>query len=338
MSATILVGHVIDRLRELPDESVHCVVTSPPYFGLRDYGVPGQIGLEPTLADYLATMVAVFRDVRRVLRSDGTCWLNIGDSYASAWPAPNTRRNIIDNPMSAGKRGPERQSKLSGVLKEKDLMMVPARLAIALQDDGWWIRSDVIWGKPNPMPESVTDRPTTAHEHIFMLSKSARYYCDMDAVRLPLAVASIDRLAQNVESQNGSERANGGAKTNGTMKAVRGKYMPLHINPNRNDGGGSEFAERGGANLRNVWMVATKGFDGAHFAVFPPEIPRRCILMGCPPGGTVLDPFLGSGTTLLVADQLGRNGIGIELNPSYAAMAEQRIRGDAPMFADVSVA
>lgn len=340
VSVRILIGDVRDRLAELPDESVHCVVTSPPYFGLRDYNVPGQIGLEPTLAEYIDTMTAVFRDVRRVLRSDGVCFLNIGDSYNSAAPTgfrPGAGRadGVVDERGQRNRNGTGEAS-----LKPKDLMMVPARLALALQADGWWLRSDIIWQKPNPMPESVTDRPTNAHEHIFLLTKSARYWYDADAVREPLKASSLDRLAQDVESQVGSHRANGGAKTNGTMKAVGGDKQRGHGRRHagfndRWDAMPRDEQMANGANLRNVWSIATVGFPGAHFATFPPEIPRRCIKAGCPVGGVVLDPFFGSGTTGLVADQLGRDCIGIELNPEYAEMAENRIKGDAPMLAQV---
>ena len=348
MTTRILVGDVRDKLRELPDQSIHCCVTSPPYFGLRNYNVDGQLGLEPTLADYLAVMVEVFRGVRRVLRDDGVLFLNIGDSYHTDSPVRKSSAEAFseswDPSQTASRGGLRKSAAKSGTLKNKDLMMVPARLAIALQDDGWWLRSDVIWHKPNPMPESVTDRPTCAHEHIFLLTKSARYFYDADAVREPLAASSVSRLSQDVDSQIGSDRANGGAKTNGTMKAVA-RVDKQRGHGRRHDGFNDRWdamakaeQQTNGANLRNVWSIATMPFKDAHFATFPPEIPRRCIKAGCPAGGTVLDPFLGSGTTLLVADQLGRAGIGIELNPEYALMAENRIRNDAPMFADVEVA
>ena len=328
MSIQIITGDVRDMLPTIPAKSVQCVVTSPPYYGLRNYGVDGQIGLESTLTAYIETMVDVFRLVRETLADNGVLWLNIGDSYANHG------------------------------LKPKDLMMVPARLALALQADGWWLRSDVIWQKPNPMPESVTDRPTSAHEHIFLLTKSARYYYNADAIREPLAASSVSRLAQDVESQIGSDRANGGAKTNGTMKAVvrtdkqseldkqtytglneryRAK-MGARVNPDRNDDGRSNDHQHligHRANARNVWTIATVGFPGAHFATFPPEIPRRCILAGSREGDTILDPFAGAGTTLLVADRLGRNAIGIELNPEYAQMARDRVYNDAPLLASL---
>ena len=354
MSIQIITGDVRDMLPTIPAKSVQCVVTSPPYYGLRNYGVDGQIGLESTLTAYIETMVDVFRLVRETLADNGVLWLNIGDSYAT--DTKGSGGQTVKQITNAGAFYESR--KFNHGLKPKDLMMVPARLALALQADGWWLRSDVIWQKPNPMPESVTDRPTSAHEHIFLLTKSARYYYNADAIREPLAASSVSRLAQDVESQIGSDRANGGAKTNGTMKAVvrtdkqseLGKQtytgfneryrakMGARVNPDRNDDGRSNV---GGhlighrANARNVWTIATVGFPGAHFATFPPEIPRRCILAGSREGDTILDPFAGAGTTLLVADRLGRNAIGIELNPEYAQMARDRVYNDAPLLASL---
>jgi len=312
---TILLGDVRERLRDLPDDSVHCVVTSPPCFKLRDSNVPGQIGLEPTLAEYIATMVDVFREVRRVLRPDGTCWLNIGDSYHTDSPVRKSSAEAFsatwDPSQTASRGGLRKSAAKSGTFKNKDLMMVPARLAIALQDDGWWLRSDIIWAKKAPMPESVTDRPTSAHEHIFLLTKAPRYFYDADAVREPYNPDSLSRYdspMQHVEAQNRQpdrERQRENAK----------------VDPNPL-----------GRNQRNVWTLGPEPFPEAHFATFPTEIPRRAIKAGCPEGGTVLDPFLGSGTTMLVADQLGRTCIGVELNPEYARMAEKRVRSDAPLL------
>lgn len=323
MAVRILIGDVRERLAELPDESVHCVVTSPPYYGLRDYNVPGQIGLEPTLAEYIDTMTAVFRDVRRVLRSDGVCWLNIGDSYA-ANGVKQTGRND-ENPTDLARRfetfgtgrpkaSTERDDRQRIIvdtgLKPKDLMMVPARLALALQADGWWLRSDIIWHKPNPMPESMRDRPTSAHEHIFLLTKSARYWYDADAV--------AERTTGHDQGTLGEHEGNKYA----AIKNIASSTLKQN-GPHRN--------------LRNVWAISTVGFPGAHFATFPPEIPRRCIKAGCPEGGVVLDPFFGAGTTGLVADQLGRDCIGIELNESYALMSQVRIQESSPMLAHVTI-
>jgi DNA modification methylase len=266
---TILAGDVLDRLRGLPDGCVQTVVTSPPYWGLRDYGVPGQIGLEPTPAAYVARMVEVFREVRRVLRSDGTCWVNLGDSYASAWPAPNTRRNIIGNPMSGGKRGPQRQSKLADALKEKDLIGMPWRVAFALQADGWYLRSDIIWNKPNPMPESVTDRPTKSHEYIFLLSKRATYYYDADAVREPQV--EPDRGRNPIALRGG---------TGGSGGLVSGRNAAFR---EMDQDGAKRVYNPAGRNKRSVWTVATEAYPDAHFATFPRKLIEPCILAGSSP-------------------------------------------------------
>lgn len=482
MTVRIIVGDVRQRMAELPADSVQCVVTSPPYFGLRDYGtgiwtggdpdcqhppqvdpelsnrtstleggkktqtaakvdtrdichICGafrtdlQIGREPTMLEFVDAIVQVFREVRRVLRPDGVAWLNLGDTYSDS----------------------SNRSSIPG----KNLMMVPARVAIALVDDGWYLRSDIIWHKPNPMPESVRDRPTSSHEHIFMLTRSARYYYDPDPIREPFAATSVPRLAQDIAAQNGSTRAYGGTDDE-PMRAVakrmplNGAYTPPGQSPHmgalrqgRKHGfkgatdvecdnmpaveyppiGESTRVARShdrdsvqdsaepmsvmlGPNCRNVWSIGTAPYSGAHFAVFPPEIPRRCILASTSEVGqcrtcgspwkrstshgelsgerkiqtgdrpaadarnvspssllrtdgrtmrstvvgnweptcscedcepvpqVVLDPFAGAGTTLLVADRLGRHGIGIELNPEFADLATARLTSDAPLFVD----
>ncbi len=286
-------------------KSVHTVVTSPPYFGLRDYGHDGQIGLEPTPDEFVAALVEVFREVRRVLRDDGTVWLNLGDSYVGGGGfAPNAPSNQNGSKQTThkGSIGGRVPSGTGGLLS-KQLIGIPWRVAFALQADGWYLRQDIIWHKPNPMPESVRDRCTKAHEYIFMLSKSPKYYFDADAIKEPVAAASVSRLAQNVADQAGSNRVPG--KTNGNMKAV----------------GGTD----GKRNKRSVWTVTTKPFKGAHFATFPPDLIEPCVLAGCPEGGTVLDPFGGAGTTGLVAKRTGRNSILCELNVEYAQMARARI-------------
>jgi len=362
-AVTVLEGDCLQVLRSMPDESVHCVVTSPPYWGLRDYGVDGQLGLEPTLAEHIETMVGVFEEVRRVLRSDGTLWLNYGDCYAST---PNGRsaadtkalgdddRTFRDKPFSTvgpidrGKRTAKRWGggnlPATGFLKPKDLCMVPNRIAIALQDAGWWVRSEIIWHKPNPMPESVTDRPATAHEKIWLLSKSARYFYDAEAVREPAAESSLARWDQDIARQEGSDRAHAGGRTNGRLKAVGGPKKDKQRGHGRRHAGfndcwdamSKEEQQENGRNCRNVWTIATKPFSEAHFATFPPDLAERCIKAGCPKGGTVLDPFGGAGTTGLVASRLQRDSILIELNPEYAEMARRRIQDDAPLLTEVA--
>ena len=310
MSVRILQGDCRDVLKTLPDESVHCVVTSPPYWGLRDYGMPGQIGLERKLPQFVEELLYVFQEVRRVLRNDGTVWINIGDCYnaynGGAGPSSS---------LSQGAQTPERPKLETGFglrekgLKPKDLCLIPERLALALQEDGWWVRSRVIWAKPNPMPESVTDRPTKSHEHIWLLAKSERYFYDADAIKEP----------SNPENNRDS--------------GTRRREVPPGQRTDTGFDNGRNYVDR---NKRDVWTVTVKPFAGAHFATFPADLIEPCILAGCPAGGTVLDPFGGAGTTGLVADRHGRDAILIELNPEYAAMAKRRIQGDSPLFADVA--
>lgn len=364
MTTRILQGDCREVLKTLEDESVHCCVTSPPYFGLRDYGVAGQLGLEDSPDAFVAQIVAVFREVRRVMRRDGTLWLNLGDSYASqggAKQTPHLGKHFVDRArgqevISRSKRLPRGEGRWSGgnaqacgLLKPKDLIGIPWRVAFALQSDGWYLRQDIVWSKPNPMPESVRDRCTKAHEYLFLLSKSKRYYFDIEAIAEPLAATSIVRLGQDVEAQAGSDRVPG--KTNGPMKAVRAKgnrktfrgggvYTQGRSFDNdaapANDSIGNVPNERDMRNKRSVWTVATEPFSEAHFATFPPQLIEPCIKAGSPAGGLVLDPFGGAGTTGLVADRLGRDALLIELNPGYAAMANNRIKKDGGMFAAVS--
>jgi DNA modification methylase len=366
MTVSILVGDVREKLRGLPADSFDCVVTSPPYWGLRDYGtgrwvggdpacdhrsptmregrdedrakLPGsdatnshqlklahrsacgkcgavkvdhQIGLEATMAEHITVMVEVMREVRRVLKPSGTLWLNYGDCYATSpngrsaadtKAAGNDDRTFRDKPFST----------IGGTLKAKDLCMIPNRLAIALQDDGWWVRSEIIWAKPNPMPESIKDRPGTSHEKIFMLSKAARYFFAAGEVKVP---ATSDH-----GSGNGFVGRQGGAE-----------HLPM------SGGAGSVEAWLPGGfrNVRNyerapldVWEIPTQSFREAHFATFPPELVERCLKAGCPKGGTVLDPFGGAGTTALVADQMQIDCTIIELNPEYVHIAARRIESD----------
>lgn len=339
-SHQILVGDCIDMMRTLPDQSVQCCVTRRPYFGLRDYGMPDQIGLEETATEFVTRLVQVFREVRRVLRDDGTLWVNKGDTYASIAggyaPGGSAGKHDMVSQSTRGAvlRGKRRSPPTD--LKQKDLMGIPWRLAFALQDDGWYLRQDIIWHKPNPMPESTRDRCTKSHEYLFLLSKCPRYFYDQDAIREPVALSSVVRLAKDLEQQLGSDRVPG--KANGPMKAVRSKRDSF-----KREGAKREQAIPGHAlgthrperkesaypldtrNKRSVWTVPTQGFKGAHFATFPPELIRPCILASAPRGGVVLDPFGGAGTTAVVAMQEDRKSILCELNPEYAAMAERRI-------------
>lgn len=346
---TILQGDVVEQLRTLPDQSVHCVVTSPPYWGLRDYGVDGQIGLEKTPEEYVAKMVEVFREVKRVLRDDGTLWLNLGDSYGGQCGNTHSKPNNLSNSEKQKSNCGSWQievNRRNEVIKPKDLCGIPWRVAFALQYPdytcngcgethhssewgkfpngrlicpscelskghsiipGWYLRSDIIWSKPNPMPESVTDRPTKAHEYIFLLTKQARYYYDADAVREKYLDSSIERLKQGF-NMNGLNPAALATKN----PAVKAQGI---IEPNP-----------AGRNRRTVWEIATQPTPEAHFATFPEALVEPCIKAGCPIGGTVLDPFGGSGTTAKVARQLKRDCILIELNPAYIKIANHKLR------------
>jgi DNA modification methylase len=304
-------GDCREVLPTLPAESVHCCVTSPPYFGLRDYGRPNQIGLEQTPDEYVAQMVAVFREVRRVLRDDGTLWLNLGDSYFGS-TMTGGNNGINANGGDGGfkqKRQFKKPKQYIDIesrtisehlpLKPKDLIGIPWRVAFALQADGWYLRQDIIWHKPNPMPESVTDRCTKAHEYIFLLSKSARYWYDAEAI----AEARVgEPPVSRMDNHEGTKRAQ--------IQSLSASTLGTPANERRN--------------RRSVWTVVTQPYSGAHFAVFPPALIEPCILAGCPSGGTVLDPFFGSGTTGEVCNRLGRQWVGIELNEDYAALQRER--------------
>lgn len=297
----ILVGDCIEMMRTLPDQSVHTCITSPPYFGLRDYGVDGQIGLESSPREFIESLVAVFREVRRVLRDDGTLWVNMGDSYSNGgrtWRAPDKKSE-----------GRAMETRPDDGLKPKDLLGMPWRLAFALQDDGWYLRQDIVWAKPNPMPESVRDRCTKAHEYLFLLSKSPRYYFDQDAIREPARAQATPESAS---------RRNSFARETKYADAEHGQTAQHRAG--RDD---VDYDET--RNKRSVWTVATASFKGAHFATFPPDLIRPCVLAGSPRGGMVLDPFGGAGTTALVAMQEGRQSVICELNPEYAALARQRL-------------
>jgi DNA modification methylase len=351
MSVQIIQGDCREALKTLPGASVQCCVTSPPYFGLRSYLPdadplkPHEIGLEETPDAYVANMVAVFREVRRVLRDDAVLWLNLGDSYCSTdkWGGGgNVGKHTVgvDGRVPSWESTRQKRPPLPG-LKPKDLIGIPWRVAFALQADGWWLRGDHIWAKPNGMPESVQDRPTRGHEYVFLLSKSEKYFYDAAAVRTAPKPSTITRLAQNIDAQEGSERADGGGKTNGPMKAVgsdkqRG-HSCRHTGFNeRWDAMDREQQMAGGANLRSVWWVPPAQFKEAHFAVMPDMVAEICICAGTREGDTVLDPFGGAGTTALMADRLQRNAISIELSPEFARLQAVRLEGDNPLFASVS--
>ena len=326
MTTRILHGDCRDTLRTLPDASVHCCVTSPPYFGLRDYGNARQIGLEATPAEYVAQMVAVFQEVRRVLRDDGTLWLNLGDSYAGA----GYSNHAITGGAQVADGGKQRHLTRTG-MKNKDLMGIPWRVAFALQEAGWYLRQDIIWHKPNPMPESVRDRCTKAHEYVFLLSKSERYFYDQDAIKEPAIYAGLTGQHES------------GFKDPQSFAGKHAKADKQRGHGRRHEGFNGRWdamtkAEQcsGTRNKRSVWTIATKPFSEAHFATMAPELAETCIKAGCPEGGTVLDPFGGAGTTGLVADQLQRHAVLCELNADYIDIARRRIVGDAPMFAEVA--
>lgn len=324
---TIYNGDCLGVLRTLPAKFVHCCVTSPPYWGLRDYGVEGQLGLESTPEEYVACTVEVFREVRRVMRDDGTLWLNLGDSYATGagsvgdcpgggeqgkrWKGNrgiHTAANGGLQRRSLEAMGPRTQPNrmpLPG-LKSKDLIGIPWRVAFALQADGWYLRSDIIWHKPNPMPESVTDRPTRAHEYIFLFAKSERYYYDAEAIKEP----AQKRVLSHWQNR----------KLNGEPIRRGDPSLSQHITRT------ASLASNEDRNKRSVWTMATEPYPEAHFATFPPALIEPCIKAGCPPGGTVFDPFGGSGTTLQVARALRCRGMMIELNPSYCQLASKRLR------------
>lgn len=317
---TIINGDSLEVIKTLPDGSVNCCITSPPYWGLRDYGVEGQLGLEKTPEEYVGKMVAVFGEVRRVLKDDGTLWLNLGDSYANQ-KTGDTYSGFNDRYFGRETDGGKQAQTVSNAdigrldfngLKPKDLVGIPWRVAFALQADGWYLRQDIIWHKPNPMPESVTDRCTKAHEYVFLMSKSQQYYYDNEAIK------------ERTLTKDNSNRNRDITKLNNTP--CRTKMMGLKTN---------DYDNR---NKRSVWTVTTQPFKEAHFAVFPPDLIKPMVLAGCPTGGVVLDPFVGSGTTAIVARELGRRFIGIELNQEYADMARRRVGQTTPsLFEAVEV-
>ena len=395
----IKIGNCLDVLKKMPAKSIHTCVTSPPYWGLRDYGNDGQLGLEKTPKEFVDNLVKVFREVKRVLRDDGTLWLNLGDSYSSGGRTSTTNQTVRGD-KDYGVTRPA----VCKNIKPKDLVGIPWKVAFALQEDGWYLRQDIIWNKPNPMPESVKDRCTKAHEYIFLLSKQPKYYFDNESIK-------DKSLTQNIQSNNqklskyknfeeekkyrqGIHHKRGENIVISRPKLPSKKqfldFIKSRTNANflventnikkttiehwfRNDDGFSfpkkddwlkindlvnDWSEEYNSinyaltyeethfdtvitneskNKRSVWTVTTKPYKEAHFATYPPNLIEPCILAGCPKGGTVLDPFGGSGTTALVADRLGRDAIIIELNKEYAKIAEKRLIGDNSLFANVIV-
>jgi DNA modification methylase len=321
MSFQVITGDALTNLRGMADESVDCCVTSPPYWGLRDYGHAGQMGLEPTPGEYVAAMVALLREVGRVLVPQGTLWLNLGDSYTSGGLTSRDRDDKI-----RGRGMGARPANPLG-LKPKDLVGIPWRVAFALQADGWYLRQDVIWSKPNPMPESVTDRCTKAHEYLFLMTKAEHYFFDHEAIQ-ESAVRGFAGSNFNTGKTGEHQLGRASAKPR-RQDSANESYVP---GANPHGGLHREGADRepDTRNKRDVWTIPTKPFSGAHFAVMPEALVEPCIMAGCPKWGTVLDPFTGSGTVGAVALRLDRNFIGIELNPEYAALATKRIAAVLP--------
>jgi len=351
----IIIGDALKALQVMPEASVDCIVTSPPYWGLRDYGHAEQLGLEPTPEAFVASMVEVFRELRRVLKAQGTLWLNLGDSYAGARQAPGQRDSRRrDNAVI-----PRSDMRVSG-LKCKDLVGMPWRVALALQADGWYLRQDIIWNKPNPMPESAKDRCTKAHEYLFLLSKSERYFFDGAAIRenrtsdedangfrggAYIGGATHDNSAGGQRTEVGNKKVPAGWDSSvgegghgafhrngrqGSGNLMRKPRPGLADDPRHQMGSIPWSDSDGKRNRRSVWTIATQPFKEAHFATFPEALVMPCILAGCPEGGLVLDPFTGSGTTGVVALKTFRRFLGIELNPAYAAMATRRIAAATP--------
>ena len=323
----LLCGDTLSRLSDLPDESVRCCVTSPPYWWLRDYGVAGQIGREKSPEEYVEKLVEVFREVGRVLRNDGTLWLNLGDSYAANGGAHGGRS---DNQSGVGAKrthdagaGDQGARRAPSGLKPKDLVGIPWRVAFALQADGWWLRSDIIWHKPNPMPESVTDRPTRAHEYLFLLAKSERYYYDSAAVA-ERAVATNDHDATGQGWQAPGQSPQTGSRKSDKQGEGSRRYAGFNARWEAKEQTGQVSRTR---NRRSVWTIPPQPFRGAHFAVFPEKLVEPCILAGSEPGDLVLDLFCGSGTVGVVSLRHGRMFLGIDLNPDYLKLAHTRILG-----------
>lgn len=310
----ILLGDALEVLRTLPDECVQMCVTSPPYWGLRDYGVGGQLGLEHTPEEYVLKLVTVFSEVRRALKKDGTLWLNLGDSYAGSSASGSVASSTLAVTPNALRPGCGPGKGVPAGFKAKDLIGIPWMVAFALRSSGWFLRRDIVWSKVNCMPESVTDRPTTAHEYIFLLSKAGRYYYDSGAILEPCesGPSDIKKMSESKERIGGKHKVLDYPLSKASQATNIGKKRSV--------------GNSNGRNKRSVWTIPTQSFPDAHFATFPPKLIEPCILAGSRMGDLVLDPFMGAGTTGLVAGKLGRKWIGIELNPKYKAMAEKRIK------------
>jgi DNA modification methylase len=341
-----LCGDSLDILKTLPSASVQCVVTSPPYWGLRDYGFKGQIGLEKTPEEYVQHLVSILHELKRVLRDDGILWLNLGDCYAANGISG---LDVQGKTSTIGKANPRSHQKkiVPKGLKQKDLVGIPWRVAFALQADGWYLRSDIIWAKPNPMPESVTDRPTRSHEYIFLLTKSKKYYYDAETIKEPLAASSVQRLSQpTFDAQTGGEKDYGPTSNRSARKTLvnlKKHYCGPNSRANvdrvpsqtlKQDliakgtyvGFNDRYVPVTKRNKRDVWTIAVKPYMGAHFATFPEKLVEPCVLAGSKPGDVVMDPFAGSGTTLAVALRLERHYLGIEGNPKYMKLIRERIK------------
>lgn len=314
--------------RLLPDDFVDCIVTSPPYYGLRDYGVAGQIGLEETPEAFIARLVALFRELRRALKPQGTLWVNMGDSYAgSGRRAGDTKRSSQKQRSNAGSwTGDSHKAFKGGKVKTKDLIGIPWMLAFALRADGWYLRQDIIWHKPNPMPESVTDRCTKAHEYIFLFSKSACYYFDAEAIKEPATGWKGSKFEDGKNLINHPNVGKNRQRKPAGWDTGKGGHGAFHRLGRAEAIEYTEIAPEASTtrNKRSVWTVPPQPFKEAHFATFPEDLIVPCILAGCPAGGLVLDPFNGSGTTRIVANKLGRNAIGFELNPEYIEIENRR--------------
>jgi len=324
-NAKIYIGDAVEGMKQLENESVQTVVTSPPYWGLRDYGQEAQLGLESTPHEFIENLCKVFDEVWRVLADDGTLWVNLGDSYASfrdSKSVPDSLREGDGTAVGQASNGNPEMLRQSG-LKHKDLVGIPWRFAFAMQDRGWYLRQDIIWAKPNPMPESVKDRCTKSHEYVFLLTKKPRYYFDHEVIRERGVMTRGDSAGS---SQRNTIKTHGVGGGNSGINVAKEKLA-------------KEIEEKGFStrNKRSVWTVATKSFKGAHFATYPTELIEPCILAGSKEGDTVLDPFSGSGTTGQVAMQHNRNYIGLELNPDYAKISEKRLRDALGMFGEIKI-